>query len=647
MDSVIGAAKDTATGIGEPPVHDEPLVLAPVTGSTLFRLEIQRREALRKKGCASTGCAEVDDAVLLGGGLDYGNVVGVSAEAIDFGMLLSLQTIACSLLSKHETSKSSAAPSSIPKAAIITTLPATTVLPMLRDVIRAQAQVKLGPRHQSIDAEVRWCLETITVSRVFDIQGLWEVLCELEARAAESLRPPTEGISGEKEEVVHNALDDDSGQERPALVTGIAKSDLYEKEVREDREEEDRGGDEKHRDSPRSPVTELPPLRIPSSQQPRVRKLEILDSEDEEDSSSSAASSPIPEAAKPTSPTASPLMSSAHLSKLESTFNSEVVPTQNQNQTSKDVLRPVPPRSKFAPDPPLPVPEIILITHFSSLLTSIFTNRDKTSAHTMLQRLSSHLRYLARSAGPLIMLLNTTTPSSAENNNASSTTTPHSAHNAHPPNLNLNPHNQHQNTAPQPIDDTTGMKTSSTKPLDPTLRSIFNPLLPHHHHHGGTGALGATSQLTRRNKPSFGATFTQFLDLHLLCTKVPRSREDAEAAAALGGAGGLSGSGSDGIKFAWVVEVLLDELGFWDWSGSGSGDGRRGTARAGREGRIPRSDAGGAADLPPPRVSREQRWGAVDVADGVRVVDAFPRGVTREVSRGPIRLAAGFGGPRV
>ena len=88
-----------------------------------------------------------------------------------------------------------------------------------------------------------------------------------------------------------------------------------------------------------------------------------------------------------------------------------------------------------------------------------------------------------------------------------------------------------------------------------------------------------------QNKPAFGLTFTQLLDLHLLCTKMPRTRRDA-----------MVGGGP--ARHAWAVEVLLDEDGLWD---------------------APDGD-----DEPPgQRVDREQRWGAVDVRDGVRIVDAF------------------------
>ena len=124
--------------------------------------------------------------------------------------------------------------------------------------------------------------------------------------------------------------------------------------------------------------------------------------------------------------------------------------------------------------------------------------------------------------------------------------------------------------------------------------------------------------LSKKNKPSFGLTFSQFLDLHLLCTRLPKTRADAEAvlAPAAGAAAGdyAATTGSGKTRYAWIVEVLLDETGFWTPSGK--------------------------------RVDREQRWGAVDVKDGVRTVDAVEK-VQRQANTEMFRLAAGFGGRRV
>lgn len=89
-----------------------PVTLDPVSAATLYDLEVARRRGLllsspkaeSRAGVGAgagagdgfgarfgTGCAEVDREVLLGGGFERGSVVGVSAEDVDFGVLVSVQ----------------------------------------------------------------------------------------------------------------------------------------------------------------------------------------------------------------------------------------------------------------------------------------------------------------------------------------------------------------------------------------------------------------------------------------------------------------------------------------------------------------------------------------------------------------------------
>lgn len=111
-----------------------------------------------------------------------------------------------------------------------------------------------------------------------------------------------------------------------------------------------------------------------------------------------------------------------------------------------------------APPPP-PPPSIVLVTHLSSLLTSLFAQREPSAAHAALDQLSRRLRALARAppSSPLVMLLNSTTAA-----------------------------------APAP--------RSQSRPLDPALRSVFAPAAA---------------------RPAFGQVFARLLDLHLLCTAMP------------------------------------------------------------------------------------------------------------------------------
>ncbi|KAI0458538.1 hypothetical protein F5B21DRAFT_512036 [Xylaria acuta] len=615
-------------------VAETVLGLAPLSGAALFWQEIERRKRLRRRGVIPTGCSEIDDALLLGGGLESGCVVGVSAEEADFGLLLGFQTIARALVFE-DPSNGLPTPSGRERkrrAAIITTLPVTTILPTLRDVIRSQAQIKLGPRNPAIDTELRRCLEAISISRIFDIEGLWEVLRELKAQAA----PSSSHNEDENEGMTSPRVPIGDGEESQEFQAEDAIRGPADEEIEEERSA-GTGAEQIEADltdhipsvpplkpklpSP-EPATRLPPLRIGPESRPPVRKPEIFDSEDEEPFSSSPLSSPPPSTVEPgfSSPSGEQSRVPAEPDPHPTLF---LDPEPDLGPDPKPQKSEVPPPIPTETLPP-PVPDIILITHFSSLLTTLFTHNDKTSAHTGLQLLSSHLRHLALSTEALIMLLNTTTSPSPETSTSTSSA--------------VRPF-----TGPDhPIPPTGPEASKQQRPLDPTLRSIFNPG-PQLHGPNTSGqgnrtgysydypyGAAAAARVTRRNKPSFGATFAQFLDLHLLCTKVPRTRDDAETAIALG-------AGSEDVRHAWVVETLLDEMGVWEWErgglpGDGKGDGK-----------------GKEEAFLPPRVNREQRWGAVDVRDGVRVVNAFTAGsgTGSYVNRGPVRLAAGFGGPRV
>ncbi|KAJ4263773.1 hypothetical protein NW762_005806 [Fusarium torreyae] len=404
--------------------------LEPIPASNLAEKEARRRDAVAALGACKTGCAVIDQDVLMGG-FERATVVGVSAEDEELGVQLGLQTLAHSLCE-----------GTITTGLVITPKPASVMLAGLRDAIKAELETR--EEFKDIKPRLRQCLDKVMLSCVFDLDGLWEVLADLD------------------------------------------RSELVEEEENVQQEKETAQIDE------------------------------IQDSQEDDDE----AFSPIRQVSQP---------------------------------------RPEKPPSKTPQ-----YPEVIVITHFSSLLTSLFTHREKPAAHTALQLLGSHLHDLSRnlSSNPLIILLNST--SSPSSGPAASTTT------------------------------TTSPAKQNT--VDPTLRSIFNPP-------------PSTGYSTRRTKPNFGLVFSQLLDLHLLCTKIPRTRQDAEAA--------VQQRLGDEFRTAWVVEVLLDEMGIW-------------------EGKM------GA------RAEREQRWTAVDVEKG-RVKPAFEE-QEEEVTvpdTSEVRLAAGFGGRRV
>ncbi|KAK4156981.1 hypothetical protein C8A00DRAFT_40569 [Chaetomidium leptoderma] len=245
----------------------------------------------------------------------------------------------------------------------------------------------------------------------------------------------------------------------------------------------------------------------------------------------------------------------------------EIMDSEDEGGLSSPESPPNPPQER-EPTPretqPPSLPAMILVTHTSTLLNALFTGRDKDAAHNTMLLLSSHLHSLAR-YGPLIMLLNSTTSPSSFS---------HHHHNQ-----------QHTDTITTTTTTPASERTRPPKHPESTLRSIFNaapPLPP-------VAGVAAVQQhgSGRRNKPSFGLVFSQMLDLHLLCTRVPRARAGKEAPPAMG-------AKSLGMAYTWVVEVLLDEMGVYEEFG--------GVVR---------------------RRSREQRWAAVDVDGDGRVVDAF------------------------
>lgn len=455
-----------------------------------------------------------------------------------------------------------------PRATVITTLSVGALLPMLRDSIKAQL-VAQGQDPGKGSELLKRFLERISISRIFDVAGLWEALGELDNQASQNearQEPPSSQQIVEEEQLPdpRTASTDGKIEDREATTAELSSSPLS--------------------DPPSSLPDEMEFVETVPRKPPPAERTEIADSEDEDGF---------------LSPLSPPNASS------EPETAAQAVPEKDNSEEEANVDQPgVDQTSKQADSRH---PDILLITHMSTLLSSLFRQREKDTAHQTLQLLSSHLRYLSRSpghGGPLIMILNSTTNSQEPTTSASTKPNPGQGRPSPPP------------PPPPEASNTRG----PNRPLDPTLRSIFNPPpLPA----SGLGYAHDTP-LSRRNKPSFGLIFTQMLDMHLLCTRVPRTRADAEVLFAppsqAAGTGMVTGPGA--VGYGWVVEVLLDEVGVWE------GEGARRPWGSGR-------------------ASREQRWGAVDVrrdGDGVMVVDAFGGG-RKNVSE--IVLAAGFGGRRV
>ncbi|KAH8711136.1 hypothetical protein HC256_007951 [Beauveria bassiana] len=153
-------------------------------------------------------------------------------------------------------------------------------------------------------------------------------------------------------------------------------------------------------------------------------------------------------------------------------------------------------------------PEIIVVTHFSTLLTSLFARRENAAAHQSLALLKTRLRWLSRSSSmPLLLLVNSTMEE------------PSTKHKASAPELN-------------------GL-AASNRSSDATLRSIF-----------------AYVRTLRPSKPSFGIVFSQFLDLHLLCTDISGQER---ASYSLGEHSALTQTSHRRLG-PTLVEVLQDNL---------------------------------------------------------------------------------------
>lgn len=635
--------------------------LEPTSGITLLHAELNRRANLPAP--CPTGCRELDDATLVGGGFERGCVVGISAEEDDVALVLGLQTVARMLLSEDRRKEKEEGKKS--RVMIVTTMGVGSLVGVLREVLRAQSGGGGGDGWGK--EREREVLGRVAVSRVFDVNGLWEVLGEVDAlggsqEVGEGVKTPDMGQAMENDDGAGEGDEDEDEESLPdegeggsglgPLSPGKAVPGL------------DEDGQQRIDELSSSPLSD-PPSSLPdmapwdtseplgldttigthtgelvteepatadedwARKTPPGKREEIQDSEAEEgfssplapaDNSLNGSSIKPPELQSerlaspsllqiesshgkidresPTSP-----MKSAEAANLEQetlpsrparskTAQIDKVELRPKSKTSESVDIDTHPPEPYSHKDESKHPDIILITHMSTLLSSLFHQREKATAHQTLQLLASHLRYLARSTehgGPLIIILNSTT--SSENN------------------VTTAPGQDDGPLRPQP----TGGLLTTNRPLDPTLRSIFNPPplpvsgLPYSY----------DTPHSRRNKPSFGLIFTQLLDLHLLCTKIPRTRADAETLYAP-----TSPGTGKAVDYVWAVEVLLDELGVWE----------------GRENVLQGR----------PRRFREQRWGAVEVrkdGTGVRVADAFDKSSAQAPKQ--IVLAAGFGGPRV
>ncbi|KAK6587255.1 hypothetical protein PZA11_000545 [Diplocarpon coronariae] len=200
----------------------------PILASHLLELEeTQRRQLTGLAGAErlGTGCQNIDE--LLGGGVERGVVLGLSssAEALE-GRLISLNLIASALLPQPDATKNTT------KAIIIDTtgsFPLALLLSVLKSRILATrsqpARNAVEHGHHSVSepgqegfgirvgADAQRCLEMVAISRVFDFEGLWEVLGEIDqdtssggnSAIAPAMRPS--GVQGDELEILDSQED--------------------------------------------------------------------------------------------------------------------------------------------------------------------------------------------------------------------------------------------------------------------------------------------------------------------------------------------------------------------------------------------------------------------------------------------------------
>ncbi|PQE21274.1 fasciclin domain family protein [Rutstroemia sp. NJR-2017a WRK4] len=226
-------------------------------------------------------------------------------------------------------------------------------------------------------------------------------------------------------------------------------------------------------------------------------------------------------------------------------YNKEVQPRirneigdSEEEEEEEDLQSPSPP-----PPPPKVVSkpqstsidsgtELLVIDNIHHLISHLFTHSEKATAHNLLSLLSRIIHTLTHTQNLLTILHNSTIST---------------------------------------ISTKTNYPTSRRPAAPPTIQSIFT----------------ASTHL----KPSLGRIFDQFVDLHVMISRIPKYREDAEMAYA-------GGDGREANE-CLIFEVLRDECPV-----------SAGDRAAGRR----------FAD-------REERWGCFEIGtDGVQLRDAFGKG---------------------
>ncbi|KAE8442349.1 hypothetical protein EG329_003420 [Mollisiaceae sp. DMI_Dod_QoI] len=198
--------------------QSEPEPALPILASHLLQLEEKQRARFTghgRRARLSTDCEDINE--MLGGGIERGIVMGISGEGAE-GRLISLHLLASALVPQLSTSSSHSKSSPRTKATIIDTT-GSFPLSLLAQILKSRitnshaltsrnavqtANHIVSPLDQpredavsteKIEQEVQRCLEMVAISRVFDIEGLWEVLGEV-GRDGPATSDPSSSIAG-------------------------------------------------------------------------------------------------------------------------------------------------------------------------------------------------------------------------------------------------------------------------------------------------------------------------------------------------------------------------------------------------------------------------------------------------------------------
>ncbi|TQS36839.1 hypothetical protein Golomagni_02701 [Golovinomyces magnicellulatus] len=165
------------------------------------------------EGGVSCACVEIDE--LLGGGIEKKYVAGISCEGIE-GKIFILNLLS-SILIAHVKASPSQTP--LTKAIIVDStglFPLNLFVSILKSRLIAENASSTSDIHGSNQDkyittcnQMRRCLEMVNISRIFDIDGLWEILGETEQSKdirtrnkdfSLALSPNNNEIRGEREE---------------------------------------------------------------------------------------------------------------------------------------------------------------------------------------------------------------------------------------------------------------------------------------------------------------------------------------------------------------------------------------------------------------------------------------------------------------